>query len=80
MSRRLRSLLFSYVVGTLLVSMLIVSIQFIWDTFVAGPFNRPVYNPKVEFILPAILIIGYLIHRYLWDAAEGRLLKKPMRA
>lgn len=75
-SRRLRLLIFSFVAASLLVSMFVVLFSFVWNEFLAEPFRRSPYQARIEFLVPAILLITGLIFLRLWDAAEGRPLTK----
>lgn len=72
-SRALRLLVFSVVTTTLFISLLIVTIQFAWDGVVAPQFHQAPYTVRVEFVLPTILLVTFVVWKLLWDAAEGRV-------
>lgn len=71
-SRKLRLWLFSFVAATMLVSLLVVTIQFFWDVWIRHWVGGGPYQPRVEFVVPSILLVAWLLSKLLWDAAEGR--------
>lgn len=73
MSRALRVLLFAFVAAALVVSMAVVAIQFIWNEFVAQALNRQPYEVYPQFVVPAILLIGLVFAKLIWDASNPRL-------
>lgn len=78
-SRGLRTLAFSFVAALVLVSLLIVVVRFLYDTYVAPALGREPYSSRVEFIVPAIIVITAILAKLLWDLAEGKEPKKKLR-
>ena len=82
MSRRLRVLAFSVVASMVLVSLLIVIVRFLWDTFVVGtafgeflaglPYidDPQPYRSTPYIVVPAMLLIAAFLGKLLWDTAE----------
>lgn len=77
-SRFLRVLALSLLASITLVTLLIVVVRFVWDSFVAGLVGGGAYNPQPIFIVPSMGIIAFILAKILWDAAEGRA-PKPRR-
>lgn len=75
LTRLMRLLLFSFVAATLIVSLLIVLIAFVWDRFVAPALGQAPYAPRVEFVIPSILLITAILGKIIWDASQGRQQK-----
>lgn len=71
-SRGLRALAFSTVAAIILVSVLVVTVRFLWDEFLRHPLNMGPYEPNPYFLLPAMALIAGLLAKMIWDAAEGR--------
>lgn len=79
LTRLMRLFAFSFVASVLLVSLLIVVISFVWDQFVAPALDRPPYAPRVEFIVPSILLVTAIVAKLQWDASMGRLAVPRLR-
>lgn len=75
-SRQLRILVFSLVASIVLVSLLIVFVRFVWDTFVVPNFGQAPYNSNPFFVVPAMILIAAFLGKLLWDTAEE---KQPVR-
>ncbi len=75
-SRLLRLTLFCLVVSTLLVSAFVIVFGFVWNEFVAPAFDRAPYQARIEFLVPAILLIAFVLGLRIWDSAE-RAMRPP---
>jgi hypothetical protein len=73
LSRQLRVLVFSLVASIVLVSLLIVFVRFVWDTFVVPNFNQAPYNSNPFFVVPAMLLIAAFLGKLIWDTAEEKV-------
>jgi hypothetical protein len=72
LSRQLRILVFSLVASVVLVSLLIVFVRFVWDTFIAPNFGQAPYNSNPFFVVPAMVLIAAFLGKLLWDTAEEK--------
>ena len=73
-TRLMRLAVFALVVAALLVSLGLVVFQFIWNEFFVGNFGfatQP-YEARIELVLPAILLVGFVIGQALWTPAKRR--------
>lgn len=75
-TRLLRVALFSFVASTVVVSVLIVLVRFLWDRFIAPAVGRDPYNADPLFVLPAIGLIAILMTKVLWDNAQGTAARR----
>ncbi|MBI2078009.1 MAG: hypothetical protein HYT80_06530 [Euryarchaeota archaeon] len=85
MSRVLRILVFSFVVSTVFVGVLIALMRFLWDAYlrhipvVQQSLGGGEYNAQPLLVVPMIFIVTGVMAMGLWANAEGKVRPARLR-